>query len=504
MKLKLQSFFRVFAIIVSTLSTIACAKTEYRLPETKKVEASTPDLQFLKSFSKVFTNIATEAKPALLLILAEKKVVYNQPRIDDFFFPFFPPEFGGPRGRGGPKQKEGKETAAGSGFIVDLKNGYAITNNHVIDGADHITVTTFDNRKYDAKLVGTAKNLDVAVLKIQKLKDTKDLKALNLSDSDDVEVGDWAVALGAPFELPQTLTMGVVSAVKRSSDVLGLNGPNNFIQTDASINPGNSGGPLLNIYGQVMGMNTAIYSKTGTSVGIGFAIPSNTIRLVADSIISTGKLTQSYIGVEMYDVSKFAPSVLKEMKIPANTEGGFVMRVIPDSPAARAGLQPYDIIQSINGRTVKSMSDIQSEIMFLKPGSSAKLGILRDGQKLTLNVVVKEMPSTGELDKEDGSSSDQLQRGHDSSLSMQYGFKLSLEKRANGGVSITAVMPHSLAEMAGLQSGDVILEVNRTKVNSKAEIEQLLKAAKKQGQNTLFLLIQRNGHKVAVLLQTGR
>lgn len=495
-------FTKSIALFLSTLSMIACANnthSEYRLPP-EAVPAATPEINFLKSFSKVFSNIAKEARPALVMIIAEKKVVYNQPSIDDFFFPFFPPEFGGPAPRGPHgRKREGKETAGGSGFIVDLKNGYAITNNHVIESADNITVTTFDNHKYKAKIIGTAKNVDVAVLKLIDLKDTSQLKALNLANSDNVEVGDWSIALGAPFELPQTLTMGVVSAVKRSGDVLGFNGPNNFIQTDASINPGNSGGPLLNIYGQVIGMNTAIFSRTGTSVGIGFAIPSNTIRFVADSIISTGKLTQSYLGVEMYDVAKFSPSVLKEMKIPANVDGGFIMRVLPNSPAAKAGLQPYDIIQSINGVPAKSMSEIQSQIMFAKPGSTTKIGILRDGKKITLDAVLSELPAQP---SEKGNEIERPSSGQDDkSITLNYGFKLSDKKSDGRGVTISAVYAGSLAEAVGLKAGDVILQINQQNIKSREDVEQNLKKSEKSGANVIFLLIERDGNKRAIMLQ---
>lgn len=502
MRYQVKSFLKRFfiSISISSVSIVACANTEYRLPPAASVDTTSPNYNFLRSFSKVFTNIAKDASPALLLIMAEKKVTYQQPNMDEFFFPFFPPEFNNPKGRGQPR-REGKETAAGSGFIVDLKNGYAITNNHVIDGADTITVTTVDNRKYKATLVGTAKNLDIAVLKIVDLKDKSSLKALSLANSDDVEVGDWAIALGAPFELPKTLTMGVVSAVKRSSDVLGMHGPNNFIQTDASINPGNSGGPLLDIYGQVMGMNTAIYSKTGTSVGIGFAIPSNTVRLVADSIISTGKLTQSYLGVEMYDVAKLPASTLKEMKISANTEGGFVMRVLPNSPAAKAGLLPYDIIQSINGNVVRTMSEIQAQIMFLKPGSTAKLGVLRDGKSVTLNAVVVESPAKDKTQREEQDRPSS--HTDEKSVTLEFGFKLSNKKGPNGGVVISNVYNNTYAEMSGLQAGDIILQVNRKNVNSKEEVEQLLTNAKKAKSDMLFLLVERDGNKTAVMLQTG-
>lgn len=498
-------FTKSITFFLSTFSMIACANNvnvDYHLP-AEIVPAATPETNFLKSFSKVFSNIAKEARPALIMIIAEKKVMYNQPSIDDFFFPFFPPEFGGPNPRGPHgRKREGKETAGGSGFLVDLKNGYAITNNHVIESADNITVTTFDNRKYKAKLVGTAKNVDVAVLKLIDFKETSQLKALNLANSDDVEVGDWSIALGAPFELPQTLTMGVVSAVKRSADVVGFNGPNNFIQTDASINPGNSGGPLLNIYGQVIGMNTAIFSRTGTSVGIGFAIPSNTIRFVADSIISTGKLTQSYLGVEMYDVSKLSASALKDIKIPANVDGGLIMRVLPNSPAAKAGLQPYDVIQSINGVSAKSLSEIQSQIMFAKPGSTTKIGILRDGKKITLNAVLLELP-TKISENDDGVENSMPDKTKKFLLLEKYGLSLSTKNTTAHGVVISAVARGSIADQAGLKSGDVILSVNQTNVKSPEDVENILKKAEKSGSNMIFLLVEHDGNKAAILFQIG-
>lgn len=482
------------------------AAGDYKLPPPIAPAAPAPgtDTAFLKSFSKVFANLAKEARPALIMILSEKKVLAPQQAFpDDFFFPFMPPQFGGPNGLG-PKHKrqQGIETDAGSGFIIDLKNGYAVTNNHMIDNAEKITVTTYDNHKYKAKVVGTAKNLDIAVLKIEDFKASNQLKQLSLADSDKVEVGDWAIALGAPFELPQTLTMGVVSAVKRSGDVLGLNGPNSFIQTDAPINPGNSGGPLVSTDGQAIGMNTAIYSKNGTSVGIGFSIPSNTIRLVADSIINNGKVTQAYLGIELYDVSKFGSSALKEMKIDSNTEGGLVMRVVPGSPAAKAGLQPYDIIQSINGSVVKSPSDIQSQIMFLKPGTPIKIGVQRNGKEINLSAIVTEIP-VNIADKSDKQNSPS-HTNKVKTLASEYGISLSREPvRSGKGVRIEKVMPNSVGEMAGLQAGDVILQVNKIPVSSSDAVESILEKAKKSEVNTLFLLVDRDGSQSAIILQVN-
>ncbi len=482
-----------------TKSLTAQASNTYTLPPAATPQTNS-DSSFLKSFKKVFTGIAKESRPALVFIIAEKKVAVRQnefPFPDDFFFPFMPPQFKGPNGNQRDK-RQSVETDGGSGFIVDLKNGYIITNNHVIEGADKITVTTYDNRKYKAKVVGTAKNVDISVLKLEDFKPSNELKQVSLADSNDVEVGDWAIALGAPFELPQTLTMGVVSAIQRSSDTLGITGTNSFIQTDAAINPGNSGGPLVNLDGQVIGMNTAIYSKNGTSVGIGFAIPSNTIRLVADSIINNGKLTQVYLGVEMYDLNKFGESAKKEMKIDPNSDGALVMRVVPKSPAAAAGLQPYDIIQSVNNKPIKSSIDIQRQILFLKPGTSIKIGVLRNGKTIELKATVTELPSKVVQNENDNNKDPNQAKTH----AFAYGLVLSNKAQASGkGVAISGVQPGSLADKAGLQEGDVILQVNRQDVSTVKHVEDALEKSKKAKTSVIFLLIGReDGSKSAVIL----
>jgi Do/DeqQ family serine protease len=482
-----------------TKSLTAQASNAYTLPPAS-IPQTNSDSAFLKSFKKVFTGIAKESRPALVLIIAEKKVTVSQNEFsfpDDFIFPFMrPPQFKSPGGNQREK-RQSVETDGGSGFIVDLKNGYIITNNHVIEGADKIRVTTYDNRKYKAKIVGTAKNVDISVLKLEDFKPSKELKQVSLADSNEVEVGDWSIALGAPFELPQTLTMGVVSAIQRSSDTLGITGTNSFIQTDAAINPGNSGGPLVNLDGQVIGMNTAIYSKNGTSVGIGFAIPSNTIRLVADSIINNGKLTQVYLGVEMYNLNKFGDSAKKEMKIDPNSDGALVMRVIPKSPAAAAGLQPYDIIQSVNNEPIKSSIDIQRQIIFLKPGTTIKLGVLRNGKTIVLKATVTEIPS--KLDQNDNDNNqDQAQA---KTHAFAYGLVLSNKASAYGkGVTISGVQPGSIADKNGLQEGDVILQVNRQDVSTIKQVEDVLEKSKKAQTSVIFLLIGReDGSKSAVI-----
>ncbi len=488
-----------------TKSLTAQASNAYTLPPAVTTQTNS-ESAFLKSFKKVFTGITKESRPALVFIIAEKKVAVRQnefPFPDDFFFPFMPPQFKNPGGNQRDK-RQSVETDGGSGFIVDLKNGYIITNNHVIEGADKITVTTYDNRKYKAKVVGTAKNVDISVLKLEDFKPSNELKQVSLADSNEVEVGDWAIALGAPFELPQTLTMGVVSAIQRSSDTLGITGTNSFIQTDAAINPGNSGGPLVNLDGQVIGMNTAIYSKNGTSVGIGFAIPSNTIRLVADSIINNGKLTQVYLGVEMYDLNKFGDSAKKEMKIDPNSDGALVMRVVPKSPAAAAGLQPYDIIQYVNNKPIKSSIDIQRQILFLKPGTSITLGVLRNGKKIDLKASVTELPSKS-TQNENKNDNDQ-DSNQDKSLSFNYGLIILPNNKfpnSDKGVAIAQVRKGSLAERAGLQDGDVIIQIDEQRVFSKNDVEKAFMKSEKDKKSIMRLKIIKklDGSNAAAILE---
>jgi len=516
-----QAAIQITENLAEKMTAQASSPGNYSLPtSTLAPLPNSPDTAFLKAFSKVFSNIAKATRPSLVLIVAEKKVAApKSPFPDDFFFPFLPPQFGGPGGPNGqqggpqgpgPRGKRGLtgpqgnvETDAGSGFIVDLKNGYVITNNHVIDGADKITVTAYDNRKYKAKLMGTAKNVDIAVLKLLNFKPSSEMKQVSLADSAKVEVGDWVVALGAPFELPQTLTMGVVSALQRTSDTLGISSANSFIQTDAAINPGNSGGPLVNIDGQVIGMNTAIYSQNGTSIGIGFAIPSTTVRLAAESIINHGKLLQAYLGVEMLPLDKFGADALKQMNVDPNTEGGLVMKVLPSSPAAKAGLSPYDIIQGVNGVTTSSPSDIQRQIMFLKPNTQIKLNVLRGGKHLILTPTVVELTNQTGPASDDSNDDNSDGTQPKSALAAQYGLALSNTRTDTGGVAISSVQQGSVAAMAGLQQGDVILEANQQKISSAAKFEKILKDAQKSNSSVLFLLISRDNVQSAVILQLG-
>lgn len=486
-------FFAPEKITKVTDSISALASRNYKLPETaQSIPNNTEsDVRALKAFSKVFVNIGKATRPALVYI--QTKIVQREranPFPDDFFFfPFQPP--GG--GRGGNNVQQ----AAGSGFIVDLSKGYVITNNHVVENADEIVVNTFDDRKFKGVKVGADKMTDVAVIKLENFS-AGNLKQVSFGDSDGAEVGDWVVALGAPFELPQSLTVGVISATGRFS-VTGPNQLDDFIQTDAAINPGNSGGPLLNIDGKVVGINTAILSRTGAYAGIGFAVPSNTAKMVAEMLINEGKVTRGYLGINMSEISDLSPDSLSELKLGSDTHGVLVRDVFPGSPAEKAGLKPYDVIKTVNGTTIMSGAQLRNKIAFTKPGSDVRLGLVRDGKStdVSARIAVYSDEQVAKASSNRGRSED----SNNSPLASEFGMRLAtltpelrkqLGVHARHGVVITQVDQDSIAGAAALMNGDVIVEINRKEVHSVKDVENALKQGKDKGRDLLFF-IERDG-----------
>jgi serine protease Do len=481
--------------ISESITAFASKKSKYILPKNSsetQSENSSQDKAFLKLFSKVFVNIGKQAKPALVMIQSERKVKgggQQSPFPDDFFFPFLPPEF---RNR---EEKDSIQKGAGSGFIVDLEKGYVVTNNHVIDSAQKINITTFDDKNYKAKLLGRHKKFDIAVLEIQEFKDEnkKNLKQVFLTDSDNVEVGDWAVALGAPFQLPQTLTVGVVSALARNAEVLGMGGSlSTFIQTDAAINPGNSGGPLLDINGQVMGMNTAIYTKTGSYAGVGFAIPANTIRMVATSIIDTGRFERPYIGTEIAPLDIISESARKNLKIPKDTNGVLVTKVVPESPAEKADIKPHDVIISINDKEVKSPGILISEITKVPMGGTITLGVLRAGKIKKLKMEVQKLDMNSEDEDSTEEDQEEPRDSKDFQSSLKYGISPKSKEKVHGKVGVKiSIQENSHAFASGLRTDDVILEINKQSVKSADEFEKALQNVSKGDDKTLLLTVSR-------------
>ncbi len=351
-----------------------------------------------------------------------------------------------------------------------------MTNNHVVGHADKVTVQLLDGRDFDAKIVGTDPATDIALIKINA--DEK-LPFLKLGDSDKLEVGDWVLAFGNPFGLSHTLTAGIVSAKGRSG--IGLSDYENFIQTDAAINPGNSGGPLVNLDGEVVGMNSAIFTRSGGYMGIGFAIPINMAKNVRDQLIEHGTVKRGRLGVYIQDLTKeLADSFGIDQR-----EGILVSQVMADSPAAKAGLQQGDVILALNGDKVDKVSKFRNKIAFTNPGTKVKLLVLRDGKKET---IVAEI-GTLETDQQGHAvSADALPKlgmtlqGLTPELADQLGYQNA------SGVVVTAVESGSIAAQAGIKRGDLIEEVNRTQVKTPAQVKQLIKDSNKK---TVLLLVRQ-------------
>lgn len=314
---------------------------------------------------------AQKAMPAVVSINTSKEV--RSPHLNDPWFHFF---FGDQIGTQ-------QQTGLGSGVIVS-PDGYILTNNHVVEGADQITVTLADSRIAEARIVGTDPETDLAVLKIELDK----LPVIVLGNSDHAVVGDTVLAIGNPFGVGQTVTSGIISALGRSE--LGINTFENFIQTDAAINPGNSGGALVDVEGNLLGINTAIYSRSGGSMGIGFAIPVSTAKIVMDGLVKDGKVTRGWIGVEPNELS---PELAETFGVAGANAGVIITGVLQGGPAARAGMLPGDVIVQVDEQRVRNVAEMMTAVASLQPGQRADFEILRNGQSMTLNIVPSERPA---------------------------------------------------------------------------------------------------------------
>lgn len=379
-------------------------------------------------------------------------------------------------GEDAPDQQAQPFEGLGSGVIIDAAKGYILTNNHVISQADKISVQLNDGREFDAKLIGGDDQSDIALLQVQ---NPSNLTQLAIADSDKLRVGDFAVAVGNPFGLGQTATSGIVSALGRSG--LNLEGLENFIQTDASINRGNSGGALLNLNGELIGINTAILAPGGGSIGIGFAIPSNMAKTLSQQLIQFGEVKRGLLGIKGMEMSA---DIAKAFKLNVQ-RGAFVSEVLPNSGSAKAGVKSGDVIVSLNDKPLSSFAELRSRIATTEPGAKVKLGLIREGKPLTVEVT---------LDKSTSSSASAEQI----SPALQ-GATLSDGQLKNGtkGISVTTVEKSSPAAQAGLHQDDVIVGVNRTRVQSIAEMRKVLESKPAvialqiiRGNDTLYILLR--------------
>jgi len=432
----------------------------------------------LETMGKGFTRVAHEATPAVVFISVEKSVQFggmdphgfNDPYGffgDEFLYRFF--------GRGYSPPRRFRQSGQGSGFIIS-KDGYILTNNHVVGDSDEILVRLHDGREFKAKLIGSDPHSEVAVIKI----DGDDLPVLPLGNSEDLEIGEWVLAIGNPFGLSATLTAGVVSAKGRSG--MGIADYENFIQTDAAINPGNSGGPLLNTRGEAVGINTAIFSRSGGYMGIGFAIPINMARDIQQQLVEKGRVDRGFIGIVIQDMDgRLASSFGMD-----RPSGIIVVQVTPGSAGEKAGLAAGDVILKLNGRDVTATAAFRNEVANMAPGTDIRLDILRDDQTLTKEVTIGRLDSEettafspqDEFDtRELGISVDDLTPD----IAQRFGYENV------GGVIITEVQADSIAERAGLQPGHVITSVNRKPVANLSEFRQAIQAGG-EGRSVLLLV----------------
>ncbi len=382
--------------------------------------------------------------------------------------------------------REQREQGLGSGVVVS-PDGYILTNNHVVDGATDIRVALADKREFKAKVIGTDPKVDIAVLKI----DATNLPAIVFGDSSKARVGDYAIAVGDPFGVGQTVTMGIVSAKGRTG--LGIEQYEDFIQTDAPINPGNSGGALVNDRGELIGINTAILAHGSEgNQGIGFAIPANLARTVMDQIVKYGKVQRAYLGIVPQDVTPAIAEAFGQK----NLQGALVGDVTPDGPAQKAGLRKGDIVLEVNGKPVANANDLRMTISMMQPGSAVQLKVVRDGATRDFSAQLGDLPGTQATNRERGDShSDSALAGVSvDNLDPQTARQLHLPA-STPGVVVTDISPSSPAADSGLQKGDVIQEVNRKPVSNTSEFEQAVRASK----HDPLLLVNRQGNTMYVV-----
>ena len=441
------------------------------------------DGRFTTSFAPMIKKVSPAVVKVFTSTAARQNTSQNRGPLDDpFFRRFFGDDFPGGEQR---RFRTPRQNGLGSGVIVS-DDGYILTNNHVVENADEIKVALNDEREFTAKVVGRDDKSDVAVLKI----DTKDLPYLHLANSDTLEVGDVVLAIGNPFGVGQTVTMGIVSATGRGN--IGLD-YEDFIQTDAAINPGNSGGALIDAEGRLVGINTAIISRSGGNQGIGFAIPVNLARSVMESLVKDGRVVRGFMGVNIQDVD---PALAKEFNLKDN-DGALVADVTAGSPAEKAGLKPGDIITKFNGKPVRDSRHLKLQVAQTSPSAKVPVEVLRDGSTKAFTVQLKEFPrnelaSTSRRGNDDGGSeAEETLKGVavgniDASAREQLNMPANLK-----GAIVTSIDESSAAFEAGLREGDVILEINRKPVASADDAVQL--SAKNDRKGSVLLRVWSRG-----------
>jgi serine protease Do len=446
----------------TTTWLVAESKNESKPGVTVKIDATPLQRTTESSYSPVVKRVA----PAVVKVVTRERAKememggaspFDDPRLREFF--------GLPPGAMPDRrmQRQPQQMGLGSGVVVSV-DGYILTNNHVVAGADNVRVTLSDGRELTAKVIGTDEKTDVAVIKV----DAKNLSPVTFADSDDVQVGDRVLAVGNPFGIGQTVTTGIVSATGRGVSI-GVDYAD-FIQTDAAINPGNSGGALIDVQGRLIGINTAILSRTGGFQGIGFAIPADLARSVMDSLVREGKVVRGFLGVTIQDLT---PQLAESFNVKTKS-GAIVSDIAPDSPADKAGLKSEDIVLEINGKPISDSRRLKFAVAAMRPGSEADFRILRKGTEQTIKVKVGDQPGEKGLASKGGAAKDEgvLNGVGVSDLTSAARNEFEIPASVKGAL-VTDVDPNSAAAAAGLSAGDVIQEINGQPVRSGDEAVRL-------------------------------
>ncbi len=454
--------------------------------------ATTPQPILSGGGGQTFVEIAKTVKPAVVNIYATKSGRSDGPHAMPFDDPFFRRFFGDEFFRRFEQQpRERKERGLGSGVIVE-SSGLIITNNHVVGKADEIRVTLSDKREFKAKLIGTDPKTDIAVVRIE----ATGLPTMSWADSDKLEVGEFVLAVGNPFGLTQTVTLGIVSALGRAA---GIAEYEDFIQTDAAINPGNSGGALVNVQGELVGINTAIFSQSGGNMGIGFAVPSNMAQSIMAQLVQTGKVVRGWLGVSIQELT---PELASQFGI-GDTKGVLVSDVMDDSPAKKAGFERADVIVQYDGKSMDSPTHLRNAVAQTPVGKKVTVKIIRDKKPKTIELAIAEQPKSmtqsGEEDSGDSATptgvlSDLEVRELNEELASRYGLKSS-----ERGVVVVRVKPGSTAEELGVREGDIVVEVNRQAVTSIKVYERI--AGKLPKDQAVLLLLKRQGRTIYLTIR---
>jgi serine protease Do len=438
----------------------------------------------IEETSRAFSEIVKAVSPAVVNISSTKIVKRQQAPYDEFFDNFYPFPDG--------KSRKFKEQSLGSGVIVS-PDGYIVTNNHVIEQSSEIKVTLYDKRSFKARIIGTDSKTDIAIIQIE----ARDLPIIPWGDAEKLQVGEFVLAIGNPFLLSHTVTMGIVSAVGRAD--VGIADYEDFIQTDAAINPGNSGGPMVNIRGELVGINTAIFSKTGGYQGIGFAVPSNMVKAVMEQLIKTGKVTRGWLGVTIQELT---PELAQQFGL-KYSEGVLVSDVSRGSPAQQAGIVRGDIILEYSGKKVQDVGLLRNAVAQSKVGSQVPVKILRRDKEMTITATVVALPAEGAEAKAGSSQGRDLYENvlagvRVMDLSAAVAKQLGVEAEEKG-VVVVNIESGAPAEEAGLRRGDVIHEINRQRISNLNDFNKIV-AKIRQGENVL-LFVNRGGRKFYTALE---